>query len=178
MVQTDIRWMSRGKSRVAHQKQMPKILMRDYCEESRTQPAYHVSIGCGLIEQVQDAPGDLFHWPWGRSGPKARPPPHWRRRPSAPMLSGVVEGFCSPVTRTEPHHPFTRRYDEGIAPPSPPIPSWKSKFPHPISCAPFYRSVRGACSKPLATAIVSSLEAVSTHLTSPYGRCPPASPAA
>ena len=111
---------SRAKqSRVAHEKQMPKIVTRDYCEESRTQPTYHVIRGCGSLEQVQDAPCDLFLWPWGRSGPKDWPPPHRRRRPSAPTLSGFAEGFCSPLTRTEPYHPFKNTYAEGLAPPPP-----------------------------------------------------------
>ena len=104
MLRDAIRRLDGEKSRVAHQKQMPKILTRDYCEESRTQPAYHVGIESGLLEQVQDILDDLFHWPLGQSGPKAWPPPHRRRRPSAPTLSGVTEGFCSPMTSTEPHH--------------------------------------------------------------------------
>ena len=47
---------AKKKSRVAHQKPMPKTPTRNYCEESRTQPEYHVILGCGYFEQVQDAP--------------------------------------------------------------------------------------------------------------------------
>jgi len=40
-------------------------------------------------------------------------------------------GLLLSVDRTKPHHPLKYLYDEGLAHPSPPIPSWKSKFPHP-----------------------------------------------
>jgi len=44
-----------------YHKQIPKILKGYYCEETRMPLQYHVGIESGLLEQVRDAPCDLFH---------------------------------------------------------------------------------------------------------------------
>ena len=85
-------------------------------------------------------------------------------------------GSCSPLTRTEPHQPFMYTYDEGLTPPSHPIPSRKSKFPLPIHM--LFSSRTRRVLKTADSCLCMSFEGCKQALHITVVRCHPVTPAA